>query len=569
VRSLGAGQVHRAHLIAEATLGGVVTVQAVAAGPSAAEVRAQLERVVSSSRFTSAPGATRLLRFLVEETLSGRGEQLKEFTLATGVFGRDASFDPKLDPAIRVEASRLRQRLEHYYLTLGRNDPVLIDLPRGAYVPHFSRNADVLHLQRDLDATRASRTRDAAGVPLLRGPWLAVLPFENLGGEADAVFAEGVTVEIMTALSRFREVHVIGRSTVLHHRDERDAAAWHRELGVDFVVAGDALRDNHRLRIHARLLDAPRGEVLWAEVFERDLATTEIFLVQDEIATRVAATVAQPRGALAAPVLARIPQRPSGRLGSYECLLRFYDYSANRSPEAHARLRDAVQESLRLETRIASLWTVASFLATDTARFGYNADGDRDAALDEALRAARRAIRLDRQDALGYHALFQAHFNRGDLRAFRRAADRALALNPNNSEILADYGTHLTMCDEWDLGMLLLRGALILNPEPPDWYWVPFFSWHFERREFDAALDMALRAQSDGFFWTHAVHAMAYEALGQHEAAHAAITRLLAVYPAFAECAEEELARWVSSKRVGPAVEMLRRAGLPAPARQA
>ena len=124
-----------------------MTVQAVADAPSAAEVREQLERVVSSTRFTSAPGATRLLRFLVDETLAGRGDQLKEYTLATDVFGRDASFDPKIDPAIRVEASRLRRRLEHYYLTLGRNDPVLIDLPRGGYVPHFSRNADVLHLQ--------------------------------------------------------------------------------------------------------------------------------------------------------------------------------------------------------------------------------------------------------------------------------------------------------------------------------------------------------------------------------------------------------------------------------------
>ena len=544
-------------------------IQTLAAPPTAAEIREQLERIVSSTRFTSAPGATRLLRFLVEETLAGRGEQLKEFTLATGVFGRDASFDPKIDPSIRVEASRLRQRLEHYYLTLGRNDPVLIELPRGGYVLVFSRNTDVLHVRRDIDATRASRTRDAAGVPLLRGPWLAVLPFQNLGGEEDAVFADGITVEIMTALSRFREIHVIGRSTVLRYRDERDAAAWHRELGVDFVVAGDAWRDNDRVRIHARLLDAPRGEVLWAETFERDLATTEIFLVQDEIATRVAATVAQPRGALAAPVLARIPQRPSGRLGSYECLLRFYEYCANRSPEAHASLRDGVRQSLRMETRIASLWTVASFLATDTARFGYNPEGDRDAALDEAMRAARRAIRLDRQDALGYHAMFLAHFNCGDIRAFRRAADRAVALNPNNSEILADYGTHLTMCDEWELGLLLLRGALILNPEPPDWYWIPFFIWHFERKEFDAALDMALRAQSDGFFWTHAVHAMAYEALGRHEPAHASINRLLEVYPGFAECAEEELARWVSSNRVGPAVAMLRRAGLPAVARQA
>jgi Flp pilus assembly protein TadD len=359
---------------------------------------------------------------------------------------------------------------------------------------------------------------------------------------------------------------VLGRSTVARHRDKPDATAWRQDLGADYVVAGDVLRENDRLRVLARLLDAARGEVLWAEAFDRDLATTEIFQVQDEIAARVVATIAQPRGALAAPELARL-RRPPAHLGSYECLVLFYDYSANRSPARHQQLRTSVAESLRTESRVASLWAVSSFLATDTARFGYNADGHRDAAIEAALKAARRAVRLDPQDALGYHALFLAHFNRGDMRAFRRAADRAVALNPNNSEILADYGVHLTMGDEWDLGLLLLRGALTLNPEPPDWYWFPFFSWHFHRQEFDAALDFALRAQSEGFFWTHAMHALAYEALGRHEPARAAIRRLLEIYPDFAECAEQELARWVSTERMEQVVEMLRRAGLPAPAR--
>lgn len=542
-----------------------MAVQTLPAPPDTTEVREQLERILASARFTSAPVATRLLRFLVEETLAGRGDQLKEFTLATGVFGRDVTFDPKTDPAIRVEASRLRQRLEHYYLTLGRNDPILIEMPRGAYVPVFSRNADVLHVRRDIEATRASRTRDAAAVPLLRGPWLAVLPFQNLGGPSNGVFAEGITIEIMTALSRFRELHVLGRKTVERHLGNRDARTLHEALGVDYVVVGEIQRDHDRLRVHVRLVEAPRGEVLWAETFDRDLATTEIFMVQDEIATRVAATIAQPRGELAAPELARIRRLPA-HLNSYECLLLFYDYVDNRSPVLHAQLRDGVAESLRTETRVASLWTVASFLATDTARFGFNVDRNRDAAIDEALRAARRAVRLDPQDALGYHALFLAHFSRGDLRAFRRAADRAVELNPNNSEILADYGTHLTMCDEWDLGLLLLRGALILNPEPPDWYWFPFFNWHFHRREFEAAFDFALRVQTDGFFWTHALHAAAYEGLGRHQAARAAIERLLDLYPDFAERAEQELSRWVSPERRVDVLEMLRKAGLPAPA---
>ena len=105
--------------------------------PDAAAVREQLERILASSHFAAAPGASRLLRFIVEESLAGRAQQLKEYTLARQVFERDASFDSKTDPAVRVEASRLRNRLEHYYLTVGRADPVLIELPRGAYVPAF------------------------------------------------------------------------------------------------------------------------------------------------------------------------------------------------------------------------------------------------------------------------------------------------------------------------------------------------------------------------------------------------------------------------------------------------
>ena len=123
----------------------------------------------------------------------------------------------------------------------------------------------------------------------------------------------------------------------------------------------------------------------------------------------------------------------------------------------------------------------------------------------------------------------------------------------------------MTMSDEWTAGMLLLKKALSLNPEPPDWFWFPFFAWHFDRGEFDAALDMALRCQSEGFFWTHGMHAMAYAALDMGEEAAAAVQQLLEAYPQFPPLAREELARWVSPKRQKLALDMLSRAGVPIP----
>jgi tetratricopeptide (TPR) repeat protein len=151
------------------------------------------------------------------------------------------------------------------------------------------------------------------------------------------------------------------------------------------------------------------------------------------------------------------------------------------------------------------------------------------------------------------------------MKGFRKAANRAIELNPNHVDVLADYGLHLALSGDWVQGQLFLKLALSLNPEPPDWYWFPFFIWHFEHGEFDAALDMALRAQNEQFFWTHGMHALAFAALGMRTEAAAAVSRLLALYPGFPAVAREELARWGNEERTERMLHLLRDAGLPIP----
>jgi TolB-like protein len=389
-----------------------------------------------------------------------------------------------------------------------------------------------------------------------------VLPFETLGG-ADDRFGDGITVEIVTALSRFRELHLIGRSTAFRHRGERSSSQLRGELGTDYVLSGSARRADDRVRVHAELASGETSDILWAEVYERDLSVQAIFEVQDEIAGQVVATIAQPHGVIARPELAEARRKAPERLDSYDCLLLFYDYSANRSPEAHARVRTALENETRETPEVASLWAALSFVHTDTWRFGYNAEESRERARELGFESARKAVKLDPLHALGYHALFLACFARHDLTGFRAAADRCLELNPNDSDVLADYGLHLTLSDEWTVGNLLLMMALSLNPEPPDWYWFPFFTWHFNRGEFDAALDMALRCRSEQFFWTHAMHAMAYSALEMGEEATASIARLLEAYPDFPRRARDELGHWMSPERQQRALEALWKAGMP------
>ncbi len=527
--------------------------------PEPEAIRAQLERILASPHFSGTDRSRRFLRFVVEEALAGRSERLKEYTLAIEVFDRDDTFDPSTNPGVRVEASRLRRRLEHYYLTLGREDPVLIELPRGTYVPVFRPKADILHLQEDIAAlTSTDLTTLTPGFP--DGPSVAVLPFDNLGGER--FFADGVTVEIITALSRFREFHVLARNTTFQHDAREGITQIARRLGVRYVLHGSVRRDENRIRVNAELSSGTNGKVLWAEGYERDLSAASVFDIQDEIANHVVTTIAQPHGVIARPEAAQARHKPPESLDAYDAVLLFYAYSAHHAPEGHARALEAVEHALQTEHDSASLCAVHAYLYLDMDRFGYNLRGSREEAREQGMRSAQAAVRLDPLEPRGYHALFLAHFARGDLRAFREAGARALALNMNDTDTLADYGLHLILSDDLERGSLFMKVALTLNPEPPDWYWFAFFSLHFTRGEMEEALDMALRVQNESFYWSPCMQAAVYARLGMKEQAAAAVQRLLALYPDFPARARAEVGRWVNAKRADSVLDALGEAGL-------
>ncbi|MFQ5929359.1 MAG: hypothetical protein ACE5MK_06645, partial [Acidobacteriota bacterium] len=109
------------------------------AGVSVASIQTELEKILASEIFARAERLSRFLRFAVEQTIQGHGEQIKEYVLGLEVFDRNESYDPRIDPIVRVEAARLRTKLKEYYEKEGLGDPVLIQLNKGSYVPHFQK----------------------------------------------------------------------------------------------------------------------------------------------------------------------------------------------------------------------------------------------------------------------------------------------------------------------------------------------------------------------------------------------------------------------------------------------
>ena len=164
-----------------------------------AEVYQSLDKICSSDEFFPKDKTCRLLRFLVDETVAGRGENLKQYTIGTTVFDRLKDFNSELDPVVRIQAGRLRRSLDLYYAHEGKDDPIHIVIPKGTYVPLF------LPQHPDAVPGEAGRETKFDSVDIIR-PLIAVLPFQNLTGDPEQdYFVQGFTEELTIELTHYED----------------------------------------------------------------------------------------------------------------------------------------------------------------------------------------------------------------------------------------------------------------------------------------------------------------------------------------------------------------------------
>ena len=535
--------------------------------PSEGAVRAQLGQILGSADFAQSGRINAFLSFVVEETLAGRSDRLKEYTIATTVFERDESFDPQTNTIVRVEAGRLRRRLERYYLTEGRGDPVRIDLPKGTYVPLFREarpGADAVAEER-----RGTSAPGDAVLEMPSGPSIAVLPFDNLSGDpGQDFFGDGISEEIISDLTRFPNLRVISRHSSFKFKGEkRDIREIGRDLGVRYVLEGSVRKAGDMLRVTGQLIDAADGAHLFSETYDRDLSAQNILAIQDDIADRIVAAIGQPYGIIARAGARSARAKPAHHLDAYDAVLRFYEYWMNATPERHRAVRAALERAIEIDPGYSTAWAALAGLLLDEVRFDYSARND-DPRLDRALEVAQRAVMLDPEDSAAYHFLFSTHFHRGEIDEFRATGERAVSLNPNHADLLADYGLMLCCIGDWERGVALARKAIALSPVHPGWFHGALALFLYNDGDFAAALAEARQLRMPDVYWTHVFNAMCLGQLGREEEARAAGRTLLTIAPDFDDVAWEQLASWnMPDELCERIVDGLRKAGLVVPDR--
>jgi len=260
--------------------------------PAQADILNQLDRMLASDAFDASARNRAFLRYVVNETLAGRADHIKGYTVAQEVFQRDVDFDPQLDPVVRIEASRVRRSLERYYLTAGKRDRLIIRLPKGGYVPCFTtRDPDDFS---DYAETRPADEAEGAGVAS-PDPFVIVRPFESRtgAGPVDAV-AAGLADEVIGRLTRYDGLKVLAENA-----GAASGASGHRRSSGGYLLQGSTRQAGRRLRVSVQLLDSADGRYRWVHTFDHVMRSKDVWAVQEAIADTIAQAVAGPSGALA------------------------------------------------------------------------------------------------------------------------------------------------------------------------------------------------------------------------------------------------------------------------------
>ncbi|NKB48179.1 MAG: hypothetical protein GKS02_02325 [Alphaproteobacteria bacterium] len=356
-------------------------------------------------------------------------------------------------------------------------------------------------------------------------PSVAVLPFSNMSGNSeDEYFSDGLTEDIITELSRFRDLAVIARNSTFQFKGRAaDIAEIGRELSARYVVEGSVRRAGDRIRINAQLVEAESGAHIWADRWDRNL--DDIFAVQDELTTTIAANLgARVQDATLDQSLRKNPTD----LDAYECVLQARRFTVLLNEDEHAKARDLLERAIALDPGYSQAHALLANIYLAEYRMGFNPQPD---SISRALRMGQRAVELDPQNAYARCWLAIIHYFRHETERFEAEAQRALSLNPNDAEILADIGHYYEFMGQYERGIALTKRAIALNPLHPGWYYFSFARYHYHEQDYQAALSAVERVGMPDFYWTHLLSAAILGQLGETQSAADALVRVKELYP--------------------------------------
>ncbi len=551
---------------------------------SAAEISGYVRKIVECGHFCDSPQLAAFLSYVVGETLKGKPENIKGYSIALEALGRDEKFDPQLDPIVRVQATRLRKALNSYYEEEGVSDRIEISMEPGSYVPRFfertvsagtsgpkyaepglfvqkgtraqspdSARSDKKRSDKNFIAKPSANWRKYVVIAALASGLTAMATFTyraffglpsgfgrvESGLTHPTLFMEAhpanspaqmaLLGDLKGALSQFDDLIMVLESGP-PSGSTQSAAPLSYELVIRFPETEAKYPKIADPKISFRLVHIASKAVIWAKeftAFPEDKTSSD----QRSRVVRVVVTeIAQPYGAVFAHARKIVGnQVPTD--ASYACQIRSFDYWRNYNAVNYAKVMSCLDDALVQNPSNSSLYASrAYFLVEGYRRYNLNLDRKQ---LDEALESAKKSIELGPFSARAHQSLMGVHAIRHEFKEAFEAGRHALDLNPYDTDIAADLGSRYIQIGDLEQGRPLLESSIALNPAPPVWYYFILFLDGFISKDRLKMSRAAQNLQNSEFPLAFVALAIDAKQKGNEMAARQAIERLCIIIPEF------------------------------------
>jgi TolB-like protein/Flp pilus assembly protein TadD len=397
--------------------------------------------VLASRVFARSSRMCRFLRLAVDHALAGAAEPLKEYRVGVEVFDRKADYDPRVDPIVRVEARRLRSKLKSYYASAGKSDAVIIEFPKGGYVPAFRVRA----------AARSAPRRGTASS-------IAVLPFTNLTPEAvDDYFTDGLAEELNLLLTRVDGLRVVAWHSAAQMRGrDHDLREIRERLKVATVLKGAVRRTAEQIRVTVQLIETGSGAVLWSEAYGR--AMSQMYLLQEDIAWAIVDTLRVALRASRASV-----DRTATNLECYNLCLQGRYHANKRTGEGLRKSAECYEQALQHDASSSIAYAGLADAHSLLCDYGWVHPTE---SMPKAEAAAMKALALDSHsaDAIASLAYVRSvfHWRWQEAEGLYR---QAIAMNPSNAKARHWYAIdHLLFLGRFQEAREQVSAARMLDP---------------------------------------------------------------------------------------------------------
>jgi TolB-like protein len=489
-------------------------------------VRPQLAKILGSPTFSGLTKTKQFLAYIVEEALAGNGRKLKQYNIATEALGRDASFDPELDPMVRLEAGKLRKALDNYYHNDGAFDRIRISVPKGGYIPSF------VMAEPPKDAVPAV----SASPVLDQRRLLVVTPMGAFESEDCRPISIGLFEQLIVELTRYSDVSVVsGESPGSASQIGPAPYGMGGAHSARFVVTSSARQSGAKVRVTVRLYDVQAEAIIWTESYDFEVRSDTVIDTQDRVARRVAADIADYHGVICR-LLSLQSAGEQNEIWNPQTAIQRHRYLTRVTNErVYRRARADLEYGIQATPYHAMLWAALAHTVFTGNVVGFDNDPDWLSVVD---RYAQHSFELDQKCAFGHVAMATLGIYHRDLEGTLETCRRIMEDNPHAPSTQLSAGFFRSLAGDWETGSKMLSGALEMISHPPGWAFRATFLNLYRQRDYARALFEIKKYHATEHFTPSLLRAAALGQLGRLEEARMAAAEVQRICPQFPELAD-------------------------------